>query len=144
LCIDGIACFTGNNDLLAHNIHYKNIDSLFVDLSAFFFFMYFVNMTLYSKIINNFAKYTLDVYLIHVNRLFIPLVWGGHVLFVDVNDSLFIAKAVLKILVIYMICTLFGFIKSKTIDLYYQRLAAKFCVHVRGLGALFLYRLEKW
>ena len=62
----------------------------------------------------------------------------------DVNDSLFIAKAVLKILVIYMICTLFGFIKSKTIDLYYQRLAAKFSVHVRGLGALFLYRLEKW
>ena len=78
LAVDGIALLTENNELLKDYIHFKGLDAIPVDICAIALFLYFRNMSFVSKTVNNIAKYTLDVYLVHENRLMMKVFWGGY------------------------------------------------------------------
>ena len=77
LTVDIIALRTGKGELFKNYIHFKNLDSIPVDICAIGLFLYFCNLSFVNKSINHVARYTLDVYLVHENRLMMKVFWGG-------------------------------------------------------------------
>ena len=77
LGVDFFALYTRNDEILSEFIHYRGIDSIPADVCSIFLFLYFNNLNLNSKLVNTVARYTLDVYLIHENRLIMNILWGG-------------------------------------------------------------------
>lgn len=78
LAVNIIALRTGDDELLKNYIHFKDLDSIPVDICAIALFLFFCNLNFVNKRINNVAKYTLDVYLVHENRLMMRVFWGGN------------------------------------------------------------------
>ena len=122
LAVDGYALWKGNDAILQNYIHFKNLDSLPVDICAITSFLYFSRMDYRNKFINKVASFTLDVYLIHTNRLMNLVLWCivlPNPIFL--HTHYFLGFAVSKILAVYLLCTLIGWAKSMTWDKLFNR-----------------------
>lgn len=122
LTVDGVALWLGNNAILQHYIHFKNLDGLPVDICAIALFLYFSRLEFKSKVVNRIASYTLDVYLVHTNRLMMKVFWGGGCLsnIMYLHSPWFLPFAIAKILGVYTVSTIVGWVKSKTWDVIFN------------------------
>ena len=121
IIVDFVALRTGNNGLLKDYMHFRGLDSIPVDICAIALFLYFRNLVFVSKTVNNVARYTLDVYLVHENRLMMKVFWGGHFSLQLFSSHWFWLFAVGDIFLVYTLCTMIGWCKRKTWDVIFGK-----------------------
>lgn len=144
LAVDGYAVLKGNDAILQYYIHFKNLDSLPADICAIALFLYFSRKEFRNKFINKIASYTLDVYLIHTNRLIMFVIWCvilPNTMFL--HTPYFLGFSVVKILVVYVICTLIGWLKSITWDELFNRWMDKHYTNIETNIDSFICRIVK-
>jgi len=124
LTLDYIALRMGKEELLGE-VHYLGLDTLPVDVCAIALFLYFRNLAWRNRVINEVARYTLDVYLIHENRLIMKVLWGGVLSNAIIYNKWFVVYAVLEIVAVYVICTMIGWCKQRTWDIFFGKLLDK-------------------
>ena len=116
--ITGIEKYTKSSRDLA------SISSILVLVASVSMFLYFINKKKFSNnIINNVAKCTLEVYLIHENTFFRPYLWDTILKNSNYYSSkLLIVHAIFSIVAVYVISSVIDYIRMKTIEPLWMKL----------------------
>ncbi len=116
--ITGIEKYTKSSRDLA------SISSILVLVASVSMFLYFINKKKFSNnIINNVAKCTLEVYLIHENTFFRPYLWDTILKNSNYYSSkLLIVHAKFSIVAVYVISSVIDYIRMKTIEPLWMKL----------------------
>lgn len=103
-----------------------NYNNIFVIISSIAFFLIFKDLKFKSKVINNLAKYTFGVYIIHINNFIRVIIWKK-LLHTDefYNSNYFALHLIASVVVIYTICIAIDCIRSKIFKLTIDKLAKK-------------------
>ena len=120
LTVDYVGLRMNKVELLG-KIHYLGLDTIPVDICAVALFLYFRSFDMKNRFVNGVARYTLDVYLIHENRLIMKLLWGGLLSGALIYSKWFTLLALLEICAVYIGCTLIGWCKHRTWDVFFEK-----------------------
>lgn len=100
---------------------YTHMYSIITFILSFQIFTYFAKLTINNNIVNNIAKSTFGIYLIHDSNFLRKIVWG-HVIDAPslMNSYFFIIKSTFIIISVYFVCIItdkiFSFMYDKTIN----------------------------
>lgn len=115
---------TGNSKYIENSRILAKFPSILVLIVSVSIFLYFINKKKFSSnIINNIAKCTLGIYLIHDNELFRPYLWEKILKNANYYSSnLLILHALISLVLVYVIGSIIDYIRMKTIEPIWMKL----------------------
>ncbi len=117
-----------DNKFIKNATKMKNVNSIFSVLFALSIFLFFLRFKFKSKIINQIAKSSLGIYLLHDNDLVRPYLWKKiypNVEFLANPFDILLIHIVLKVFAVFLICLIIDQIRLITLHKIFLKLLNK-------------------